>query len=445
EVAGLVNDKQIAGCADVDGFGVQGHYDFSNGGIGGGFFGFSNCDDQLKQYKEKPVTPHTGGFVSSARDVTGATQLTAADTRGGGTVRLPGGTDGQEMLISSSSGVPVVQIYAPDGQIYTTPAAPGQISTAGGEFISAIAPDGHSVIVFFRHPKGGLYNIQPTAGSAPISSVAAAQDVPPARITVKVRHAHGRRWSLRYAIKNYVAGTQVQFVERGRDSVHVLATVRRASGTITFTPEDAVGRTRAIFAYLQTSAGAPLRTMTVGRYVAPPAQRPGRIRHAHFSRGASTAVLSWTAAPGARQYRILIRGTDGRVVSGFTTRRRLLLTGVDPTFGFSATVTPIGGPNMLPGPTTRTTLAPASTGLVELLRCARSRCTPQLVTGNLVLSAREIHATLTRGGRTVATGIASNGKASQAALTVRRGLPAGRYGLTLTAGRRSTHRTISIR
>jgi hypothetical protein len=28
---------------------------------------------------------------------------------------------------------------------------------------------------------------------------------------------------------------------------------------------------------------------------------------------------------------------------------------------------------------------------------------------------------------------------------VRRGLPAGRYGLTLTAGRRSTHRTITIR
>ena len=348
-------------------------------------------------------------------------------------------------MINSTSGTPVVTIYAPNGQICTTPATSGQISTAGGEFISAIAPDGHSVIVFFRHPRSGLYNIQPTAGSAPITSVAAAQDVPPARITMKVRHAHGRRWSLRYRIKNYVAGTRVQFVERGRDSVNVISTVRRASGTVVFTPRDAVGRARTIFAYLQTSAGAPLRTMTVGRYVAPPAQRPGRVRHAHFSRGASTAVLSWTAAPGARQYRVLIRGSDGRVVSAFTTRRRVVLTGALPTFGFKATVTPLGGPNMLPGPSARASLTPASTGLVELLRCARSMCSGQIVTGSLVLSPREIHATLTRGARTVAAGIASNGKPARVALGVTRGLPAGRYGLTLTAGRRSTHRTISIR
>src|SRR5205807_1037685 len=88
EVAGLVSDRQVAGCADISGFGVQGHYNFSNGGIGGGFFGLSNCDDQLKQYKEKPVTPHTGGFIGSARDLTHRAALTAADTRGGGTVRL---------------------------------------------------------------------------------------------------------------------------------------------------------------------------------------------------------------------------------------------------------------------------------------------------------------------------------------------------------------------
>jgi hypothetical protein len=444
EVAGLVNDQQIAGCADVDGFGVQGHYDFSNGGIGGGFFAFSNCDDQLKQYKEKPVNPHTGGFVGSARDAA-QPQLTAADTRGGGTVRLPGGTDGQELLITSASGTPQVTIYAPDHQAYTTPAAPGQIATSGGAFISAIAPDTHQVIVFLRHPRGGLYNIQPTASSAPITSVAAAQDVPPARIHVRVSHRRGRTFSLRYAIRNYVPGTRVQFVERGRDSTRVIGTVERASGSIAFVPQDAIGRSRTIFAYLQSSSGAPLRTMSVGRYLAPAAQRPGRIAHAHFARRGSTAVLSWTPAPGTREYRYLVRGSDGRVVSGFTTRRSLVLGEVLPTERFQATVVPLGGPNLLPGRGARATLAPASTGLVELVRCAGHGCSGRVVSGTLVLSGSEIHATLTRGGHVVASGIAADGKPSQLSLSVRRALGSGRYGVTLRLGRRSHHTAISLR
>ncbi len=445
EVAGLINDQQVAGCADISGFGVQGHYDFSNGGIGGGFFAFSNCDDQLKQYKETPVTPHTGGFVNSARDLAGMQHLTAADTRGGGTVRLPGGTDGQELLIGSSSGAPVVTIYAPNHQVYTTPATPGQISTAGGVFISAIAPDGRHVIVFFRHPKGGLYNIQPAAGSAPITSVAAAQDVPPAKIAVRVRHLRGRRWALGYAIKNYVAGTRVQFVERGRDSVHVIATVAHPRGTISFTPQDAIGRSRTIFAYLLSSAGTPLRTMIVGHYVAPPAQRPGRVRTARLSRGGTSALLSWTAAAGAREYFVLVRGSDGRVVSAFTRRRSLLLAGVLPSTSLTATVTPLGGPNLLPGPRARARLAAASTGLIEALHCARSRCSAQLVAANLLVGTRQIQATLTRGGRAVAAGVAANGTPTQVALSVRGRLAPGRYGLVLRQGRRTIRRTIRLR
>ena len=447
EVAGLVSDRQIAGCAAISGFGVQGHYDFSNGGIGGGFFGFSNCDDQLKQYKEKPVNPHTGGFIGSARDAS-QPGLTAADTRGGGTVRLPGGTDGQELLINSSSGTPVVTIYAPNHQIYTTPSQPGQISTSGGQFISAIAPDTHQVIVFLRHPRGGLYNIQPTASSAPISSVAAAQDVPPARIAVRVRHLSGRRYALKYSIKNYVAGTRIQFVERGRDSTNVIGTARSASGTIPFTPQDALGRSRNIVAYLQTSAGAPLRTISsVGHYLAPVALRAGRIAHARFARGGTSALLSWSPAAGAREYRYVVFGSDGRVVSGFTSagHRSVALGEVLPTERFSATVTPLGGPNLLPGRSARATLAAASTGLVELLSCGKAGCTGKVVTGSLVLTAAEIHATLTRGGRVAATGIAADGQPSQLSLTVRSHLASGGYRLILRHGGRTIRRAISLR
>jgi hypothetical protein len=326
--------------------------------------------------------------------------------------------------------------------------SPGQVSTVGGEFIAAIAPNTHQVIVFLRHPRGGLYNIQPaTPSSAPITSVAAAQDVPPAVIHVKLKHRHGRRWTLKYKVKNFVHGTQIQFVARGRDSTSVIGIARNPRGTIKFVPQDALGRHRTIYAYLRSSSGAPLRTMVVGSFRAPPAMRPGRVRHARFTRGAGDAVLSWSAAAGTREYRVKITGSDGRVVSEFLRpgHRHITLSEVLPTERFTATITPLGGPNLLPGRTAHAKLAAASTGLVELLKCSGGACSGPVVAGSLVLTRREIHAVLSRGGRAVATGIASNGKPSALSLTVGRKLKSGRYRLTLKAGRRSLHRTIRIR
>ena len=59
----LVNNEYVAGCAAINGAGAEGHYHFSDGGVGGGFFAFSNCSDQLKEFKETPATKHSGGFV----------------------------------------------------------------------------------------------------------------------------------------------------------------------------------------------------------------------------------------------------------------------------------------------------------------------------------------------------------------------------------------------
>ena len=435
EVAGLVNDQYVAGCADINGFGAQGRYRFSDGNIDGGLFAFSNCSDQLKQYKEQPVTPHTGGFVSSVRHTARRLAVTAADTRGGGTITLPGGTLGQELEISSASGTPVVDIYGPGHRLYTTPSAPGQVTTSGGDFISAIAPDPHRVIVLLRHPRGGTYNIQPTAASAPISSVASAQDVPPARVRVRVRRSRGRTWTLAYRIANYVAGSQVQFVERGRDSTHVLGTARRPRGVIRFVPQDAIGRRRRIVAYLRTRDGAPLRTLTVGHYTAPAALRPGPASRLRFRRSGNTAVLTWAAARAARRYFVQVWGSDGRRVSMFTApgRRRVVLGQVLAPERFTATVVAQGGPNLLPGPPRRMSLRPAGTGLVQLLSCTGARCRGRLVTGTLSVTSGEVHAVLARAGRIVATGIAGDlHRPSRLALTVRRALPRGRYILRLS-------------
>jgi len=201
--------------------------------------------------------------------------------------------------------------------------------------------------------------VQTAAGSAPLSSLEAAAEVPPARVRVHVRHGHGKSWSLAYRIANYVPGSGVEFVERGRDSTHVLGIARRAAGTLRFTPEDALGRARRIVAYLLNGEGAPVRVLKVGRYTAPNAQRGGRVRGLRIVRRGPSALVSWRATPGARLYRVRVRGSDGRLVTVLRRpgSRSLLLTNVLPFESFTTTVAAEGGPNLLRGPAAGARLA----------------------------------------------------------------------------------------
>ena len=110
----LVNNEYVAGCAAFNGLGGQGHYSFKDGGVGGAFFAFSNCSDQLKEFKEKPATKHSGGFVKEeslrfAGEIRRRRGATAAAGGESETFNLPGGTQGQELRITSTSGSPVVQ------------------------------------------------------------------------------------------------------------------------------------------------------------------------------------------------------------------------------------------------------------------------------------------------------------------------------------------------
>ena len=370
EVAGLVNNNYIAGCLAAGGFGVQGRYSFKDSSIGGGLFGFSNCSDQLKQYQQKPLVKHSGGFVGGeslrfprvgtgrggaaggllgGRGASSATGLAAAVE--GDTFTLPAGQLAQELRFTSSSGTPVVTLIAPGGQTYTTPAAAGHIVTSGGQFIAAVAPDPHQVLVMLKHPAGGTWRVQTAPGSPPLSKLEVASDTPPASVQVKVKHGRGSSWSLAYKVRNHVPGTSVRFVERGRDSTHVLGTVKGAAGTLRFTPQDAISRARRIVAYLLNSEGAPVRALTVGRYSAPGPKRGGRVRAVRIARRGLTALVTWGAAPGTRLYRIQVRGSDGRLVTVFRKpgSRSVLLTNVLPFESFTAAVTAKGGPNLLPG------------------------------------------------------------------------------------------------
>jgi PKD repeat protein len=353
EVAGLVNNEYVAGCGSLDGFGGQARYKFSDGSVSGGIFIASNCSDQLKQYKQTQLVKHSGGFVEESLRFPARDPLATAAGVDGDTFKLPAKQLGQELRFTSSSGTPVVTLISPSGQTYTTPTGPGHISVSGHQFIAAVAPDHDQVLVLLAHPQGGVWRAQAAPGSPPLTKLEVAGDVAPASVHVKVHHGHASSWSLAYKIANFVPGTSVQFVERGRDSTHVLGTVKRAAGTLRFVPEDALGRSRKIVAYLLDTEGAPQRVLTVGSYRAPGALRGGRVKGLRIVRRGVTALVSWRATPGTRLYRVLVHGSDGRLMTLLRRpgARSVLLANVLPFESFTATVAAEGGPNLLRGPT----------------------------------------------------------------------------------------------
>jgi PKD repeat protein len=393
EVAGLVNNQYIAGCLGVDGFGLQGRYRFSDGSISGGGYAFSNCSDQLKQYKQTPLVKHSGGFVesesllrpyaakrrASAFDFAAGSAATAfsALTGEADSFTLPAGQFAQALRLTSSSGTPVVTLTAPGGQTYTTPTAPGQI-VASSQFLGVVSPDPDQVLVMLKHPQGGTWRVQSAPGSPPLEKLEVAGDTPPATVKVRVTHGHGSRWSLAYRIGNFVPGSGVRFVERGRDSTHVLGTVHRASGTLQFVPQDGLSRARSIDAYLLGPEEAPVRELTVGRYTAPAAARPGRPGRVKIVRKGLTAIVSWGAAAGARGYEVRVRGSDGRLETRSTTgaHRSLVIPNVLPFESFTVVVTPRGGPDLLSGSPALgrlAVLAPPRTGSPRKKAGKRSR------------------------------------------------------------------------
>jgi hypothetical protein len=244
----------------------------------------------------------------------------------------------------------VVTLIGPGGQRYTTPATPGHLEMVGGQFMSAIAPDPHQVLIFLRSPKGGEWGIKTAPGSAPITKVENAEDVPPASVKVRVR-GHGSKWTLAYNVKHFVPGTKVRFAERGKDSGHVLGTVSKPSGTLRFTPEEALGSARKLYAYLIDSEGAIVRELSVGRYTAPRAFRPARPRKLRIARRGNAALITWGAVPGARSYRVKVRGSDGRLETHLL-KGSIHSARIPKALGFesfTATVTAVGGKNRLAG------------------------------------------------------------------------------------------------
>jgi PKD repeat protein len=380
EIAGLVNNRYLAGCGRA-GFGpfkvgAYGFYDFANGESGGQMFP-NDCKETLEPYREHPAVKHTGGFVGSesvARPWRGSSPLSSplsstsslvagALAPAGGeseTVDLPGDAHGEELRVSASSGTPIVTLVGPSGETLTTPSAPGERTySASGSAFAALAPGLHQVIILLKNPRRGEWRIERDPGSGPIGKVEGAGVLPAPTIRVHVHH-HGKSWALAYRVGNYSRGMKVELLERGRDSEHVLATVGKARGSIRFVPGEGLGRARRLIAAVVNDSGAPLQTVTVGHYTAPAPFRPGRPRGVRIARHGHTALVSWGAVPGARSYRIRVRGSDGRLETHFRKpgQRSVPVPDVLPFESLTATVTAVGGKDMLRGRSASARLRP---------------------------------------------------------------------------------------
>jgi hypothetical protein len=94
-----------------------------------------------------------------------------------------------------------------------------------------------------------------------------------------------------------------------------------------------------------------MRELPVVRYSAPGPFRPGRPARVRIARRRNTAVVTWSAVPGARSYRVTVRGSDGRLETHIlrASVRSVLIPAALGFASFSATVAAVGGKDMLPG------------------------------------------------------------------------------------------------
>ena len=243
----------------------------------------------------------------------------ATDASAGGTrysVTLPSGLPAAMFRIRGQAQAPHVTVTDPRGHDV---AGSSDAMTLGGT-------DPVTTLVAVRHPAGGTWTITAKPGSAPIVSVASSNGLPPVRVKARVS-GRGLKRVLHYHLVP-AAGRTVTFAERGPRTIHVIGVAHRRSGRIVFTPGSGRAGRRSIIALI-SQAGAPARTLTVARYVAP---RPGALRRParlRATRRRGLIRVSWARTPGARRYEVLVRLSDRSEV--FRVVRGIRATLTDPS------------------------------------------------------------------------------------------------------------------
>lgn len=269
---------------------------------------------------------------------------------GGRSFVLPAGLDGTAVELVGRDGMPAGVLTGPGGVRVDVPAA-SQGTRPGRTWVVRI-PELRLTAITVAGPRAGTWRWTPAAGSPPLERLRVARALPSADVRATVARRGARR-VLRWRFAG-APGRQVRFVERAGDDVRVLATVRRARGTLAFAPVESRAATRRVVAEV-IDRGTVREATTVARFSARTAG-PSTPRRLRAMRKGSVVTLTWRPSPGAARYEV--GGTFGR-------RKVLLLARgsratIDERAGARVSVVPVSAAGLRGRPATLR-VAPAST------------------------------------------------------------------------------------
>jgi hypothetical protein len=214
--------------------------------------------------------------------------------------------------VKGVSGPPAFTLVGPKGQRRDVPSTGGTLSKT-----VAILHDAKNAITYvgIPHPAAGTWHVVAAPGSQ-LTELRTGVARPPAAVTAKVVR-HGSSYTLSYKGPK-VAGQSVDLVERGRNGLRLLATVKGGgNGSFTFVPTPGSTAPREIEAMVSQD-GLPRTELKAGSYRTPQVKAPRKAPKATVVRKGGSVVVRWSPVAGADHYLATIRTSDGRARSFLT-------------------------------------------------------------------------------------------------------------------------------
>ncbi len=236
------------------------------------------------------------------------------------TIVVKRGAPSPALKLYGRGGAPKVQVSGPGGQSLNSTDA-GLDASPGGKIriLRSESPKTNFTVIGIQNGKPGIYTATPLPGSAPITKVQRATDLPNARVSGRVT-GRGSRRVLHYRVLRR-PGQQVRFFDIGeggaaREIGHVTG---GGTGTIPFSP--APGRKRRKVQAQFDLQGLPAERKVVASFRPPSLVLPAPRRLRAVRRG-TRLTISWARVAGTTRYEAAITSPTGyqRVFSTRKTR-----------------------------------------------------------------------------------------------------------------------------
>jgi hypothetical protein len=215
---------------------------------------------------------------------------------------------------------PRVDLISPSGQ---------RISPSTDLQVAAPAYAGYptgvgSSIVGIINPAPGVWQVEPVAGSVPITHLETARDATAPQVAGSVG-GKGRKRFLSYRATTG-QGLKTTFYEQGPMGARRLGAAKGKRGNIKFAPAPGPRGKRTIEALVERD-GIPRLRKAIATYTAPGPVRAGRVKKLTLKRRGHTVLVAWHTATGAALYAVRIDLPDGRRVLRVTRSRNVTFHG----------------------------------------------------------------------------------------------------------------------